>query len=146
MHELLRRIAAVITGALGIVGIGLSLGFGISSSDTMPGYAPLYLDDESRTFLALPCIDEWQHRDGDHIAVLRLSNYKEASDKAYTGDAICRETGAFVPDGRSLSGMLLERIGLLHPLEHWWDMPYRNESGQVVYPLPRQLALSSRIV
>jgi hypothetical protein len=31
-----------------------------------------------------------------------------------------------------MSGMLLVKLGVLSPLQYWWDMPYRTEEGVVV--------------
>jgi len=34
-----------------------------------------------------------------------------------------------MPDDRSATGRFLVWLGLLPPLKHWWDMPYRTEDG-----------------
>jgi hypothetical protein len=133
---MLQRAAQAISGVVGICAMLLFLGFGIGSSEIMPGYAPVYLDDQAKTYIALPCLEEWQSRKSDAVAVLRLSKAVEAYNDGYSPDDDCRNTGAFAPDGRSMSGMFLMKIGLLGPKTQWWDMPYRDESGKVVYPKP----------
>lgn len=58
----------------------------------------------------------------------------EARKLSYTTDDACREAGGYMADGRSLTGLVLVRIGLLAPVKHWWDMPYRTEDGRLVNP------------
>jgi hypothetical protein len=52
----------VIKGALGIATVLVIEGFSIGSIDSMPPYAVVFLDDTSKTFIALPCIEEWRSR------------------------------------------------------------------------------------
>ncbi|SRR5712691_1923433 len=115
-------------------GILFFLGLGIGTSVPMPGYAPVYLDDVSKTYIALPCTTEWESRSSKQIAMLRLGHRQEAVTLHYTPDDNCRNTGAFSGDGHSLSGLLLMKLGLLSPIIYWWDKPYRTETGEVVYP------------
>ena len=100
----------------------------------MPGYAPVYLDDIAKTYIALPCMKEWQNRQSETLALVRLSKVSEAYKLKYKPDEVCRETGAFSEDDRSLTGLLLVKLGFLPPIRHWWDAPYRTEKGEVVYP------------
>jgi hypothetical protein len=113
--------------------ICLYLGFGIKSSVEMPGYAVVLVDDEAKTYIAQSCLDEWQHRPSETTTILRRTTAGEAYHAKYKPDAICKETGAFYEDDRSLSGQLLMKLGVLGPVQHWWDMPYRTEEG-IVYP------------
>jgi hypothetical protein len=46
--------------ALATVAAMAMIGFGIGSIDLMPSYAVVFLDDTNKTFIALPCIDEWR--------------------------------------------------------------------------------------
>jgi hypothetical protein len=50
------------TWTLAVIGLLLLVGLGIGSNASMPGYAPVYLDEESKAYLALPCLAEWQSR------------------------------------------------------------------------------------
>jgi hypothetical protein len=54
-------------------------------------------------------------------AGLRLATVQDAYDMQYRPDPDCRERGAFVADGRSLTGTLLERLGILGPLPRRWN-------------------------
>jgi hypothetical protein len=112
----------------------LLLGFGVASNVPMPGYAAVYLDDDAKAYIALPCLSEWQQRPSQRLVFLRLSTASEAIRLGYKSDAACRERDAFMEDDRSLSGLLLVKLGILSPIRHWWDRPYRTEDGKVVQP------------
>jgi hypothetical protein len=114
--------------------MAMIVAFGLGTIDTMPDYAPVYLDDLTHTYLALPCLEEWQHRQSHQPAMLRLARANEAFLLSYAADDTCRNSGAFAEDGRSAAGLLFVRLGILPPARHWWNMPYRNEEGAVVQP------------
>jgi hypothetical protein len=101
----------------------------------MPKYAWVYVDDKAKTYIALPCMREWRRRAATKNAVVRLFDAGGARQLGYKPDTLCRDTGAFAPDDRSLTGSLLVKIGLLSPITHWWDMPYCTEDG-LVFPKP----------
>ena len=124
------RLVKLFQGALAIITAIFFFGFGIDTLVGMPDYAGVYLDDEAKTFISLPCIDEWRSRPGADFAIARLSKASEARALRYKLDYDCREAGGYTDIG-SLSGLLLERLGVLSPKQHWWDMPYRTEEGLV---------------
>jgi hypothetical protein len=119
---------------VGGVGALLAIGFGVGSVVLVPPYALVFINDASKTYIALPCMDEWQHRATQVVDVVRRGTVGDAIKLGYKKDDSCREAGGFQEDGRSLSGLFLERVGILPPLEHWWDKPYRTEDGKVVFP------------
>jgi hypothetical protein len=123
-----------VKAALGIAAAIALIGFGIGSTDMMPYYAVVFLDDTNKTFIALPCIDEWRSRPTTTVDVVRRGTAGEAYKLGYKVDDECREAGGYVEDGRSLTGLVLAWLGVLPPLAHWWDRPYRTEDGTVVYP------------
>jgi hypothetical protein len=110
------------------------LGFGISSVELAPPYAVVFLDDENKTFIALPCMHEWQSRPTQTIDTVRRSTAGEAQRLGYQVDERCRDAGGYSEEGRSLTGRALERFGILSPLQHWWHRPYRTEDRTIVYP------------
>jgi hypothetical protein len=110
-------------------------GFGIKGHMPMPGYAAVYLDDQTETYIALPCMKDWQDRAGPGRTV-RLAKAREALQMKYGPDADCRDTGAFAPEAGSMSGRLLVKLGIMQPVQFWWDAPYRTEDGTLVYPKP----------
>jgi hypothetical protein len=125
----------IIAGALGIVAVLLVwIGLGIGSIDSMPNYAIVFLDDTNKTFIALPCIDDWRTRPTHQVDIVRRGTAGEAHNLGYKVDEECREAGGYSEDGRSLIGLVLVRLGILSPLTHWWDKPYRTEDGTVIYP------------
>jgi hypothetical protein len=132
-QSLFRGLFAFIQIGVAIPLVLLFLGLGIGSNTFMPGYAAVYVDDEAKIYVALPCVDEWRRRAERKIAMARLTKASEAYRLGYKPDAMCRESGAFAPDDRSFTGSLLVKLGFLSPLTHWWDMPYRTEEG-IVYP------------
>jgi hypothetical protein len=121
---------------LGLAAFLLLLGLSIGSTVTMPDYAIVFLDDENKTYVALPCVDEWRNRPSTTFAVVRRATAGEARRLNYQPDGNCRDEGGFVGEGRSLAGMVFVRLGLLPPLPQWWDAPYRTEDGTVVWPRP----------
>jgi len=91
-------------------------GLGIKSSKTVPSNALILLDDENRTYISPPCTTQYFK--------YRLSILSEARSLEYRPDPQCRDAGGFVQEGRSLSGMFLEKFGILKPLPSRW-----NENG-----------------
>jgi hypothetical protein len=123
-----------ISVALTAVAIVAMIGFGIGSVDTMPSYAVVFLDDTNKTYIAFPCIDEWRSRPSQTLDLVRRGTAGEARKLGYKPDENCRAAGGYVEDGRSLAGVWLVRLGILPPLVHWWDQPYRTEDGTVIHP------------
>jgi hypothetical protein len=89
------------------------LGLGISTTKTMPDHAWILVDDVKRVYIAQPCASEGNQ--------LRLTTVREAYELKYKPDEDCRNSGGFVSDGRSLTGLLLQKIGLLRPLPKRWN-------------------------
>ena len=123
-----------VTGALGIAALLALIGLGIGSSDPMPSYAVVFLDDTTKTYIALPCVEEWRSRPTQQVDIIRRSTAGEARQRRYKVDEKCRDAGGYVEDGHSLTGLILVWLGVLPPLTHWWDRPYRTEDGSIVYP------------
>ena len=109
-----------------LTAITFVMAFGSKSVVEMPGYAAVYLDDARKTYIAPPCIEDWRSRRGADFAVARLSKASEAKAMHYKLDDDCRKAGGYVDEDRSLSGLLLVRMGILPPKEHWWNRPYRT--------------------
>src|SRR5258706_2597577 len=107
------------------------MAFGSQSFVDIPGYAAVYLDDASKTYIALPCIEDWRSRRGAGFAIARLSKASDAQAMHYKRDDDCRKAGGYSDEDRSLSGLLLVRLGILPPKEHWWNRPYRT-AGDIV--------------
>lgn len=124
----------IISSAIGLICFIAFLGFGVGSTVIVPPYALAFLDDSRKVYITLPCVDEWRTRPTQTIDILRRSTVGEAYKFSYMIDEKCRDAGGYVADGRSLTGLMLERVGILSPLTYWWDRPYRTEDGTIVYP------------
>ena len=111
-------------------------GFVIESSQSIPGYALVFLDDTTKTYISWPCVEAWKRRaNGD---VSRRSTASEAWRLGYKMDEDCRDASGFIDAERSPSGMLLQSIGILPPITHWWDEPYQTDDGAVIWPKQAQ--------
>jgi hypothetical protein len=109
-----------------LFGILMAAGLSIGSTVPMPDYAVVFLDDSSKAYIALPCIEEWRTRPSRTVSLARRGTAGEARALKYQPDDRCRESSGFVGEGRSLTGMMLEKLGLLSPVRHWWDASYKN--------------------
>ena len=129
----LAKVGSFVLAILGFVAFLMFVFFGQGTITTIPDYAAVYLDDGAKTYIALPCA-----LGGSYQTLVsnpaRLSTKKEARSLRYKPDDIFRNTGAFALEDRSLIGRLLVEWGILPPITHWWDRPYKTEDGQTVYP------------
>ena len=117
----MRSILRILTSASIAVAAVLVGGLAIGTVAEMPGHAPVYMDDSSRTFLAAPCVAEWRTRTGVKPDAVRPGPVAEARYLKYSPDEICRKSGMHSPSDRSVTGHLLELFGVLPPLKQWWD-------------------------
>lgn len=106
-------LARNLIAAAGVVVAFFVLGFGIGSSHSMPRNAIVLLDHRGRTYLAPPCVRDSSGHD-EAIA-------GQADEMGYRPEPACRDQGGFVQEGRSLSGLLLEKMRVLRPLTSRWN-------------------------
>jgi hypothetical protein len=111
----------IIKVALISIGVPIFFGFGIGSNTPMPAHAPVFIDDATQSYLAAPCRNIAAFNTEIRVSELRLGTKSEARRKNYKPDRVCRNTGLHAPEGRSLSGFFFEWLGLLPPLQYWWD-------------------------
>jgi hypothetical protein len=107
--------------------------FGVETTDRMPPYGIVFIDYSTKTYIALPCVEKRRYDPDLKTSMLKLSTRREARKIGYSSDDKCRNAGGFAEDGRSLGGILLVKLGILPPLKHWWDKPYRTEDD-IIYP------------
>jgi hypothetical protein len=110
------KLNAVLTGAIGMllfVGVLAVAGFGIASTRPMPDHAQVLLDDSKKTYSSPPCVADARG--------LRWTTAGEAHRLKYRPDNDCCNAGGFVSDGRSLTGLLLQKLGVLPPLRSRWN-------------------------
>ncbi len=114
--DLLRRLKNfLIWVAVCCVGL-LLFGLYAGTSDSAPGNLIVLVDDDERVYYAPPLVLETQG--------LRQTTISEADRLGYRPDPDHRDEGAFSHVGRSLTGLLLEKVRVLKPLEKRW-----NEDG-----------------
>jgi hypothetical protein len=92
----------------------LLAGFFIVPTRELPDNAVVLLDDQSRTYLSPGCA-------GQDKETYRVSRAAEARRLKYDPDKKCRQAGGLSQDGRSLTGNLLGRLGLLPPAPSRWN-------------------------
>ncbi|MDA2937392.1 hypothetical protein MYX75_03910 [Acidobacteria bacterium AH-259-A15] len=107
MTQLVRMLSGAVSLAAVIVGLG------IGTTKPMPDHAILLVDDETDTYFALPCVPDPDRFRAGTVAEARKLNYKP--------DPECREQGWFIQERRSLTGRLLEALGILNPLPSRWN-------------------------
>jgi hypothetical protein len=88
-------------------------GFYIVPTRDMPDNALVLLDDQHKTYFSPSCAHEKK--------TLRPATAAEVRRLKYEPDKACREKTGFSQDSRSLSGKLMERLGLLPPLPSRWN-------------------------
>ena len=114
--QLLHRVTEAIKVALILLGLGLFLGLGIGSDRSMPRNAVVYLDHNSRQYIAPPCAEA-----REYARLLATSNASEAYLLRYAPEPECRDDGSFIQDDRSLTGSLLQKVGVLGPIRSRWN-------------------------
>lgn len=94
-------------------------GFGIESERYMPDSAFVYVDPVSNVYFGRYCIPA-SYKSGPFPKLLEMPA-RAAWALEVEPDHDCIEEGAFYEDGRSVSGMLLEWVGVLGPLRSRWN-------------------------
>ena len=102
-------------GLLVVIAALFVFGFQVGSLNTIPGHALVIVDAVSKTYYAPICLESIDRRSQSVVSC------EKAKDLGFSPDPECREIGAFVQEGRSLSGSLLEKLGLLDPIESRWN-------------------------
>lgn len=95
------------------VGVLLAIGLSIGSTRVAPPHAIVYIDASAGVYYAPPCLRSKTNYD--------ISTLQAARNGGYRSDRQCRNQGGFVQDGRSLTGGLLEAIGILSEKESRWS-------------------------
>lgn len=102
------------------------LGFGIGTISTSPKHALLFVNEETKEYFAPPCLMQQGYDNVEAIYEfgrrnnLRVATIKEIG-RQFEPNSECRDNDGFVQDGRSVSGMLLENIGLLPMKKSRWN-------------------------
>ncbi len=89
-------------------------GFYIVPTRSMPDNAVVLLDDRHKTYFSPKCAPKEK-------TDLHPATAAEARGLKYEPDKACQGAAGFRQDARSLSGHLLERLGMLPPLPSRWN-------------------------
>ncbi|MCL4504261.1 MAG: hypothetical protein M1438_20745 [Deltaproteobacteria bacterium] len=88
-------------------------GFYIVPTRTMPDNALVLLEEQNKTYFSPSCVPKDK--------ILRPATAAEALRLKYQPDKKCQDASGFRQDSRSLSGRLMERLGMLPPLPSRWN-------------------------
>lgn len=112
MNQLLR----VGSTFLGVFVFLIVIGFGIGSSKVAPDNAVVFINASQNTYIAPPCIarERW--------ALYPRITIEQAYRLKLNPEPKCRDDGGFVQEGRSLTGSMFEKVGLLSPLKSRWNL------------------------
>lgn len=103
----------VVRYALAVLAVLLVIGLQVDSVQVMPRNAWVYVNRNAMTYLAPACAPR-----GTAMVMIQA---EEAYELDLKPDEKCRDEGGFTAEGRSLTGELFERIGLLRPLPPRWN-------------------------
>lgn len=119
-----------LTAASAAIACLFSAGFVIDTGAApMPDDAIVFADDSAQTFYAPACVSNWLSHPTQKPAALRGAELRQMHELGYSPEPQCNRTGAFDASGRSLSGLILQKAGLLPAKKHWWEKRYRAENG-----------------
>lgn len=90
--------------------------FGISTRKAPPGNAIVFVDNDTHTYIAPPCVTA--QKDWRHYSRMTLDQAEKLDLKPNTA---CNAHKVFEQEDRSVGGLVLEKIGLLKPLPSRWD-------------------------
>lgn len=121
------KILTAITLIIGIPFILLIIGFGIETTNTCPDHALVLVDEKSKEYYAPPCLIESGYDSVDEIEEFAqivdmvVMTKGEAKKNKYSSNRDCADENGFIEEGRSLSGSLLEKIGILPKQNSRWN-------------------------
>lgn len=110
-----------------IIGIPLFIfliGFGCDTLRTMPNQALVFVDKGE--YFAPPYFMAQNFYTSEDLYVyagwknIEIKRYEEVK-KVYMPNKDCADSEFFIEEGRSLSGLLLEKLGVLPPFKSRWN-------------------------
>jgi hypothetical protein len=135
----MKRVFRVLGTVLVTVVLLAMIGLGIGTMQPMPDNAVVLLDPLEETYIAPPCLDISEEQEAefsrltadvstfeDAIGVfedmtgLRYADAARAYRLEFRPDPDCRDQGAFTSDGRSLTGLVLQHLGILREKPRRW--------------------------
>jgi hypothetical protein len=115
MEIIKKAISAAFMFIVGLLIIICFFGFFISSSESMPDNAMVFIDDANGTYIAPPyLIDNDISSDG-----MRLVSAGQARNQKYKPDPKCRDQGYFTGVSRSLLKEFFVKVGMFEDKKRW---------------------------
>jgi hypothetical protein len=120
------KITKILSLLLMLMVIIFCIGLGIGTVKTIPDNALVFVNETTKEYIAPPCvmkqgcdkIDEINSFAYKHS--IRVVQYKYITGKKITPNEECKEQSGFMEEGRSLTGIFLENIGVLAKKETRW--------------------------
>ena len=118
----------MVTNGVALGAAVFALGFGIETTIAPPDHARVLVDVANGYYVSPPCIEtygrtlkDWE-RVRNFLKEIRLGEVRATNRRRVEPIRPWRECGAhpFNQEGRSLSGYILETIGILPDLESRW--------------------------
>ena len=116
MDKRMRKSALYRSVGLTLIVICAILAFGISSNKAPPKNTIVFVDNDTHTYIAPPCVTAQK----DWTQYSRMT-IEQADNLYFKPNPVCSKHGVFVQTDRSLGGHILEKIGLLKPLPSRWN-------------------------
>jgi hypothetical protein len=91
------------------------LGFGIGSTIVTPDHALAFVPSTRNVYIAPPCLSQEKQK------LIPQLTIRQARILKLNPEPNCRDEGGFIQEGRSLSGTLLEQLGLLGQMQSRWN-------------------------
>lgn len=113
--EMKQNIIAGIKTVISVAFLLLFLGSGIGSEKCIPDNAIVYADDSKMIYYSVP------EKESNNIENVRKTTIQEVHDLKYSSDESSKEHGDFISEGRSLTGIIMEKVGILSTIPPRWN-------------------------
>ena len=111
----MKRVQEVLGSALGLLVVVLLFGFGVETGSVAPDHALVLADAKERTYFAPSCVSAQRRQ-----ALLQIP-LAQAHKQGLSADRTCVNESGFTEEGRSVSGRLLEFLGVLPMRPKRWN-------------------------
>lgn len=114
----MKKFRGILIAAILIPTFFFYLGLGLETGKSAPKHSLVFVDTANAIYIAPPCVSPEKAGSYEQVTI------QVARERKLEPDDNCRNAGGFVQEGRSVSGRLIERLGLIKPLKSRW-----NEDG-----------------
>ena len=137
---LLNRIVNWLRAGAITLGVLFLLGFGLETELSMPYNARVFINPHDNRYISPPCLrltpeqerqlaegmkEQGSYRDSMSVLVKVTGLYpaiaQEMHEQKFRAEQSCADQDGFSMTDRSVSGILLQRVGVLPPLPRRWN-------------------------